>query len=116
MDVNLYRLEVIQGKESIAEEWLSFLNDNKEQSLKTLENEEVYFESYFKEIIDGRMIIYLFIMCKSLEFANQVAINSTNELDIKHFAYMKECIDLQQGNIMSADIMLDNRKHQERDS
>ncbi len=66
MDVNLYRLEVIQGKESIAEEWLTFLQDNKEQALKTLENEEVYFESYFKEIIDDKMFIYVFIMCKNV--------------------------------------------------
>lgn len=30
MEIKLYKLEIIQGKESIAEEWLEFLKQNKE--------------------------------------------------------------------------------------
>ncbi len=110
MDVTLYRLEVIKGKEKIAAEWLSFLSDNKEKGLKTLENEQVYFEAYFTETIAGQMFIYLFIMCKNLEFANNTARKSSNELDLKHFQYMQECINLEKGNMMNAELFLDNIK------
>ena len=53
MDVQLYRLKVVKGKESIAEEWLAYLETNKEKAEKTLENEKVYFEAYFKEVIEN---------------------------------------------------------------
>ncbi|NEQ46679.1 MAG: hypothetical protein F6K00_25270 [Leptolyngbya sp. SIOISBB] len=110
MDVQLYRLEVVKGKESIAEEWLAYLEANKEKAEKTLENEKVYFEAYFKEVIENQMYIYLFLMCKDYEFANNTALNSSNELDKKHFEYMKACIDLNKGNILSSEIFMDNLK------
>lgn len=110
MDVNLYRLKVLKGKEDIAEEWLSFLNANKEKGVVTLEKENVYFETYFKEIIEDKMYIYLFIMCKNLEAANKVALNSSNEIDLKHFEYMKRCINPDKSNVMNAELFLDNIK------
>lgn len=110
MEVVLYRLEVLKGKESIAEEWLSFLRDNEEKGIKTLEKENVYFEAYFKEEVGGQMYIYLFIMCKDLKKANNTALESQNELDVKHFEYMKECINIKKGNIMNSELFLDNIK------
>ena len=110
MDVQLYRLKVTKGKESIAQEWLAYLEANKEQAKNTLENEKVYIEAYFREVIEDQMYIYLFMMCHDHEFANTTALNSSNELDKKHFEYMKACIDLNQGSIMNAEIFLDNLK------
>lgn len=46
MDVQLYRLKVIKGKENIAEEWLSFLEANKKEATKILEKEKVYCNDY----------------------------------------------------------------------
>ena len=110
MNSTLYRLEVIKGKEGIAEEWLSFLKANKEKAMITLEKEKVYFETYFKEVIEDQMYIYLFIMCENLDFANSTAFESTNELDIKHFEYMKLCINLKRGKIMESEFLIDNLK------
>ena len=110
MDVQLYKLKVVNGKESIAEEWLAYLKANKEKAEKTLENEKVYFEAYFKEMTENQMYIYLFLMCEDHEFANKIAFNSSNELDKKHFEYMKACIDLSEDSILNSEVFMDNLK------
>lgn len=108
MDVQLYKLPIAKGKEPIAEEWLCFLTDNKDKALQTLAAEKVYFESYFKETINEQLVIYLLMLCKDHVYANTVARESKNEIDIKHFEYMKACVDLDAINIMNADLWLDN--------
>ena len=110
MDVQVYRLKVIEGKESVAEEWLAFLKANKETAEKILENEKVYFEAYFKEYIGDQMYIYLFMMSKDHEFANNTAFNSSNELDKKHFEYLNACIDRNESNTMNSEVFMDNLK------
>ena len=110
MDVQLYKLKVIKGKEDIAEEWLAFLKANKEGAEKILENEKIYFEAYFKESVENQMYIYLFMMSKDHEFANNTAFNSSHELDKKHFEYMKACIDRNEANIMNSEVFMDNLK------
>ena len=110
MDVQLYRLRVIKGKEAIAEEWLAFLKANKEGAEKLLENEKVYFEAYFKETTENQMFIYLFMMSKDHEFANNTAFSSSHELDKKHFEYIKACIDRSESNTMNAEVFMDNLK------
>ena len=110
MDVQLYRLKVVKEKENIAEEWLAYLAANKEKAEKILESEKVYFEAYFKEVIENQMYIYLFLMCEDHEFANDTAFNSSNELDKKHFEYMKTCIDLNEGSIMNSEVFMANLK------
>ena len=110
MDVQLYKLKVIKGKESIAKEWLAYLETNKEKAEKILETEKVYFEAYFREVVENQMYIYLFLMCKDYEFANNIAFHSSNELDKKHFEYMKACINLNEGSIISSEVFMDNLK------
>ncbi|MEM6590786.1 MAG: DUF6176 family protein [Cyanobacteria bacterium P01_C01_bin.73] len=110
MDVQIYRLKVIKGKENVADEWLAFLEANKESAEKILENEKVYFEAYFKEIIDEQMYIYLLMMCEDHEFANSTALNSSNELDKRHFQYMENCIDREGSTILNSVIFMDNLK------
>ena len=110
MDVQIYKLKVIKGKENIAEEWLAFLKTNKESAEKILEDEKVYFEAYFKESVDNQMFIYLFMMSEDHEFANNTAFNSSHELDKKHFEYIKACIDRDGSNTMNSDVFMDNLK------
>ena len=110
MDVQVYRLKVIKGKESVAEEWLTFLKANKETAEKILENEKVYFEAYFKENIGNQMYIYLFMMCEDHEFANNTAFNSSHELDKKHFEYLNACIDRNESSTMNSEVFMDNLK------
>ena len=110
MDVQIYRLKVIRGKEGVAEEWLAFLKANTETAKKMLENEKVYFEAYFRENVGDQMYIYLFMMSKDHEFANNTAFNSSHELDKKHFEYLKECIDVEGSNTMDSELFMDNLK------
>ena len=110
MDVQIYRLKVIKGKEQVADEWLAFLEANKESAEKTLENEKVYFEAYFKETIDDQMYICLLMMCEDHEFANSTALNSSNELDKKHFQYMGDCIERAGSTILNSIVFMDNLK------
>jgi hypothetical protein len=108
MDVQIYRLKVIPGKENVAEEWLNFLQANKEEATKILVSERVYFEAYFKEVVDGNTYVYLLMLCEDHQFANETARNSTNELDRKHFEYMGACIDRAGSNILNAIVYMDN--------
>lgn len=116
MDVQIYRLKVIRGKESVAEEWLSFLEANKEAAKKLLANEKVYFEAYFKEIVDDQMYICLLMICEDHEYANSTALNSSNELDKKHFQYMGACIDKEGSTILNSIVFMDNLKDKTKNS
>ena len=108
MEIKLYKLEVIPGKENIAEEWLEFLKQNKEAGEALLKKEKAYFEAYFKSIEEGRMYIYLFFSAEDVNFSNNKALHHGSSLDQKHFAYMKECVALSKGDIMDCLFYLNN--------
>ncbi len=108
MDVQLYKFEVIKGKEDIAEEWLKFLSDHKEAGLKTLEKERVYFERYFVEKTDDTMYIYIFMMSEDAKYGQEVYINSTDEVDVKTKDYVNSCINVDNMKAINADLFFDN--------
>lgn len=108
MEIKLYKLEVIPRKENIAEEWLEFLKQNKEAGEALLKKEKAYFEAYFKSIEEGTMYIYLFFSAEDVNFSNNKALHHGSSLDKKHFAYMKECVDLSKGDIMDCLFYLNN--------
>ncbi len=108
MDIKLYKLKVIKGKEETAKEWLAFLEANKDGGVETLKNELAYFEAYFSAIEDGIMYVYMFFAAKDVNYSNTIAGESKNELDIKHFEYMRSCLDLTGGDIMDCAFYLDN--------
>ena len=39
MDIKLYKLKVVKGKEKTAKEWLAFLEANKDEGTETLKND-----------------------------------------------------------------------------
>jgi hypothetical protein len=92
IDIKLYKLKVIAGEENTAKEWLDFLNRNREAGINTLQNEKIYLESYFSSIEGDTMYIYMYVAGENIDYANNVALKSENELDLKHFDYMKKCI------------------------
>ena len=108
MDIKLYKLKVVKGKEKTAKEWLAFLEAHKVEGTETLKNELAYFEAYFTAVENGIMYIYMFFAAKDVSYSNTIAGNSKNELDIKHFEYMRSCIDLTAGDIMDCAFYLDN--------
>lgn len=108
MDIKLYKFEVIKGKERVAEEWLRFINDNREAGTETLKAEHAYLEAYFKSMEGETMFIYMFFACEDVDFSNDKAFNHGSKLDEKHFEYMKECIDLTRGKNLDCCLYLDN--------
>ena len=108
MDIKLYKLEVIKGKENIATEWLEFLEKNKDTGTKMLKDEKAYLEAYFSAVENETMYVYMFFAAHDVNFSNETAWKSENSLDQKHFAYMQDCIDLQSGDIMDCLFYMDN--------
>lgn len=95
MEVVLYKMPILEGKEDIAKEWLDFLESNKEVASEMLIKEKAYYEAYFLAVENNTTYVYMTFASDNVEFANQTAWNSENELDKKHFAYMKSCIDIE---------------------
>jgi hypothetical protein len=108
IDIRMYKVKVINGKENIAKEWMDFLNKNKGEGIKTLQNEKVYLESYFLSIEGEAMYIYLYMAADNIDYANTVAQKSENKLDLKHFDYMKKCLDQTAGVMMECSCYIDN--------
>lgn len=93
MDAVLFKAKVKAGKEAVAREWIDFLMANKEKGEETLKNEREHLEVYFMSEEGGISYIYIFVLADDLQYANQVAAQSGNPLDKKHFEYIAECID-----------------------
>lgn len=92
-EVYLYKSYITRGKEDVANEWINFLNTNSAKGLETLKNEKVYLENYFLSEEDGQMVVYIYIAAEDIRKANETALSSENEIDLKHFAYMRECVE-----------------------
>ena len=93
MDICLWRARIVRGKESLANEWLAFLRENREEGERTLKNEREHLEIYFTEQENDAMYLYIFVMADDLAYAAEVAKASMNPLDEQHFAYMSACLD-----------------------
>jgi hypothetical protein len=108
LDIKMYKVKVINGKEEIAKEWLDFLNKNRDEGIKTLQNEKVYLESYFFSKEVDATYVYLHLVADNIDYANNTALKSDNAIDLKHFDYMKKCLDQTSGVIMECSCYMDN--------
>ncbi|WP_294856548.1 DUF6176 family protein [uncultured Oscillibacter sp.] len=106
MDAVLFKAKVKAGKEAVAREWIDFLTANKEKGEETLKNEREHLEVYFMSEEDGISYIYMFVLADDLQYANQVAAQSGNPLDKKHFEYMAECIDVESAVQIAPELIL----------
>lgn len=90
MMIELTRFKVRKGKSTIVDKWLDLLNNNMEDVLLTLENEKMYVETIFREVLDGEEYLYWYSI--QGEGGTQVE-ESDHEIDKKHLEYWDECID-----------------------
>ncbi|MFW8051758.1 DUF6176 family protein [Vagococcus fluvialis] len=90
LQVELTRFKVKKGKTEVVNEWLTFLNDHMEETLITLEQEKMYVETIFREVLDGEEYLYWYSV---QEEGGQEVEESTHWIDQKHLAYWDECID-----------------------
>lgn len=90
MKIELSRFKVKAGKSEEVDKWLSFLNDNIEDTLLTLDNEKMYVETIFREKINNEEFLYWF----SIQGYGGADIReSESYIDKKHLEYWDRCID-----------------------
>lgn len=90
LTVELTRFKVKKDKTKRVDEWVQFLNERMEEILFTLDDEKMYVESIFREILNGEEFMYWY----SLQGENgQVVTDSEHWIDKKHLEFWKECID-----------------------
>ncbi len=90
LKVELSKFKVKQGKSSVVDEWMKFLNDNMKHVLLTLNDEKMYVESIFRE--KQGETEYLYWHSLQGEGGSNVE-ESAHEIDKKHLEYWYKCID-----------------------
>ncbi|WP_100011794.1 DUF6176 family protein [Lentibacillus sediminis] len=90
MNVELTRFKVKEGKSTLVDEWVKFLNDNMKDVLITLEGEKMYVETIFREVITGDEYLYWYSVQGD---DGQDVEQSEHWIDKKHLQYWDECID-----------------------
>lgn len=90
MIIELTRFRVRAGAEALAEEWMEFLRANPDAFRETLEPEQMYVETIFREVRDGVTYLYWY----SVQGEGRQSIErSEHWLDAKHIEYWEACID-----------------------
>ena len=90
MNIELSRFRVKDGKSTVVDEWLKFLNDNMDDVLLTLDGEKMYVETIFREkAFDGEYLYWYSIQGEG----GQDVMESESWIDKKHLEYWDECID-----------------------
>ncbi|MGB4610147.1 MAG: DUF6176 family protein [Saccharofermentanales bacterium] len=90
MNIELSRFRVRDGKSDIVDKWLSFLNENMEDVLLTLDGEKMYVETIFREKSEDADYLYWY----SIQGEDGIRVDQSDSwIDKKHLEYWDECID-----------------------
>lgn len=96
LHVELSRFRVKEGKSSVVDQWMNFLNEHMEDTLLTLQGEKMYVETIFREVLDGQEYLYWY----SVQAEGGIEVeNSESYIDKKHLEYWEECIDPSYGMV-----------------
>lgn len=90
LQINLKRFRVIKGQEKLVDEWLSFLNDNMDDTILTLQDENMYVETIHREKIGDYEYLYWFLIQGD---GGKSVYESESYIDKKHLEYWNLCID-----------------------
>lgn len=90
----LLRFRVQPGRSELADEWIGFLRANPTAVRETLEPEQMYVESIFRETRDGVDYLYWYCLLGTDGAPTQ---ESQHWLDVKHLQYWDACIDHEYG-------------------
>jgi len=90
MNIELTRFKVKEGKAKKVDEWLKFLNENMKDVLITLEGEQMYVETNFRETVNDTEYLYWYSVQGK---HGQDVKESDHWIDKKHLEYWDECID-----------------------
>ncbi|MCG8479085.1 MAG: DUF6176 family protein [Spirochaetales bacterium] len=107
MDVVLYKMPIVGGQETVAEEWMSFLQATPEDVIHDmLTSEKAYYEAYFENVEQGTLYIYLVFSSENVDESNDIAFHSNHSVDQKHFDYMKRCVDRDNAQVLQSIVQL----------
>ncbi|WP_105112679.1 DUF6176 family protein [Streptococcus suis] len=96
LTVELSRFRVKEGKSTVVDQWMAFLNEHMEDTLLTLEGEKMYVETIFREVSDGHEYLYWY----SVQAEGGIEVeDSESYIDKKHLEYWEECIDPSYGMV-----------------
>lgn len=90
MNIELTRFRVKRGKSERVDEWLTFLKENMKDVLVTLEGEQMYVETIFREHLNGDEYLYWYSVQGE---GGQAVEQSEHWIDKKHLEFWDECID-----------------------
>ncbi|MET1247755.1 DUF6176 family protein [Sporolactobacillus sp. STCC-11] len=90
MQIELSKFRVKKGKTKQVDQWMKMLNEHMPEVVLTLENEKMYSETIFREKHQDEEYLYWY----SVQGDNGAQVEeSSMEIDKKHLAYWRECID-----------------------
>lgn len=107
MKVELTRFKVKPGKSERVTQWMELLNNNMPAVLLTLEDERMYVEAIFREVVGMDEFLYWF----SIQGEGGTAIQeSKHEIDHRHIEFSREClVPESKVDMMTEAIMLPER-------
>ncbi|MFC4737158.1 DUF6176 family protein [Bacillus daqingensis] len=90
MKTELSRFRVKPGKSEKVDEWMAFLSEHMADVLLTLDQENMYVESIFRDHRDGYEYLYWF----SIQGDHGAEVEDSDHwIDKQHLAYWEECVD-----------------------
>jgi len=91
MDVSCVVIELKPNSLDRVKAWASYILNNKEEALLTLQNEKVSVENFFFINLDSKDYLVGYMRAKSMEYAHKVVQKSISELDAYHQQFKQEC-------------------------
>ena len=88
------------GTEDKVEEWRSTIASRLNEAAKTLQDEEVQIESWFKVSIQGENYLLWYLRAKSIQRVFEVSMKLNHPIDKFHYELMNE-ITQDNGNILA---------------
>lgn len=90
MNVELTRFRVKERKSHKVDEWMKLLNDHMGEVVLTLQDEKIYVETIFREVVQGEEFLYWY----HVQGEGGIDVTeSEHAIDQKHLEYWDECID-----------------------
>lgn len=108
MNVECTRFKVKKGSSHIVNEWMDFLNANMDELVETLEDEKMFVETIFREIVEGEEYLYWY----SVQGLGGIEITENEHwIAKKHLEYWHECIDetYQFADLKTEVVMIQNK-------
>ncbi len=96
-EVTLVRFPLKEGKLDRFFEWMKYLNrpENREEILEGIREERIFAESVFLSNENGIYYVYYYMNTGDFAPGNDLVFSGTRPIDVQHFKFFGECIDME---------------------